>query len=74
MAPYERILFIYYSSALNTIVPSKLVTQLRTLGLNTFLCNLILDFLTSRSQVVSVGNILSATLTLNTGGPTGVCA
>jgi hypothetical protein len=30
-----RVLFIHYSSAFNTIVPSKLITQLRTLGLNT---------------------------------------
>jgi hypothetical protein len=40
-----RMLFIDYSSAFNTIVPSKLITKLRTLGLNTSLCNWILDFL-----------------------------
>ena len=40
-----RMLFIDYCSAFNTIVPSKLITKLRTLGLNTSLCNLILDFL-----------------------------
>jgi hypothetical protein len=39
-------LFINYSSAFNTIVPSMLVTKLGTLGLNTFICNWILDFLT----------------------------
>jgi hypothetical protein len=38
------------SSAFNTIVPSKLITKLRTLGLNTSLCNWILDFLTGRPQ------------------------
>ncbi|KAK6319802.1 hypothetical protein J4Q44_G00089090 [Coregonus suidteri] len=32
-------------------VPSKLITKLRTLGLNTSLCNWILDFLTGRPQV-----------------------
>ena len=32
---YERMLFIDYSSAFNNIVPSKLITMLRTLGLNT---------------------------------------
>ena len=37
-------LFIDYSSAFNTIVPYKLITKLRTLGLNTSLCNWILDF------------------------------
>ena len=35
---YVRILFIHYSSAFNTIVPSKLITKLRNLGLNTSLC------------------------------------
>ena len=42
-----RLLFIDYSSAFNTIVPSKLITKLRILGLNTSLCNWILDFLTA---------------------------
>lgn len=36
-----RMLFIDYSSVFNTTVPSKLVTKLRTLGLNTSLCNWI---------------------------------
>jgi hypothetical protein len=43
---YVRILLIDYSSAFNTIVPSKLITKFRTLGLNTSLCNWILDFMT----------------------------
>ena len=66
-----RMLFIDYSSAFNTIVPSKLITKLRSLELNTSLCNWILDFLTGRPQVVSVGNNTSATLILNTGAPQG---
>ena len=45
---YVRMLFIDYSSAFNTIVPSKLITKLRNLGLNTSLCNWILVFLTGR--------------------------
>jgi hypothetical protein len=68
---YVRMLFIDYSSAFNTIVVSKLITKLRTLGLNTSLCNWILDFLTGRLQVVRVGNNTSATLILNTGAPHG---
>ena len=32
---YVRILFIDYSSAFNTIVPSKLITKLKTLGRHT---------------------------------------
>jgi hypothetical protein len=43
---YVRMLFIDYSSAFNTILPTKLITKLRSLGLNTSLCNWILDFLT----------------------------
>ena len=62
-------LFIDNSSAFNTIVPSKFIAKLRTLGLNTFLCNGILDFLTGCPLVVRAGNNTSATLTLNTGAP-----
>jgi gmma-aminobutyric acid receptor subunit gamma/cGMP-dependent protein kinase 2 len=40
---YVRMLFIDYSSTFNTIVASKLITKLRTLGLNTSLRNWILD-------------------------------
>ena len=43
---YVIMLFIDYSSAFNTIVPSKIINKLRILGLNTSLCNWILDFLT----------------------------
>ena len=64
---YVRMLFIDYSSAFNTIVPTKLITKLRTLGLNTSLCNWILDFLTGRTQEVRVDNNTSATLIFNTG-------
>uniref|UniRef100_A0A4W5LD23 Reverse transcriptase domain-containing protein n=1 Tax=Hucho hucho TaxID=62062 RepID=A0A4W5LD23_9TELE len=63
---YVRMLFIDYSSAFNTIVPSKLITKLRILGLNTSLCNWILDF-----QVVRVGSNTSATLILDIGAPQG---
>ena len=68
---YVRILFIDYSSAFNTIFPSKLTTKIRNLGLNTSLCNWILDFLTCRPQVVRVGSNISATLILITGAPQG---
>ena len=49
--PYKRniyviMLFIDYSSAFNTILPSKLIPKLGTRGLNDSLCNWILDFLT----------------------------
>ena len=64
-------LVIDYSSAFNTIVPTNLITKLRTQGLNTSLCNWILEFLTGCPQVVRVGNNTSATLILNTGAPQG---
>jgi hypothetical protein len=44
-----------------------------TLGLNTSLCNWILDVLMGRPQMVRVSNNTSATLILNTGAPQG-CA
>ena len=46
---YVRMLFIDYSSAFNTIIPAKLIPKLTDLGLNSHLCNWILDFLTSRT-------------------------
>src|SRR4029434_7277635 len=42
---YARLLFIDFSSAFNTIIPSKLITKLSDLGINTSLSNWILDFL-----------------------------
>ena len=47
---YVRMLFIDYSSVFNTIVPSKLLTKLKTVGLNTSLSKWILDFLTVRTH------------------------
>ncbi len=41
---YVRLLFIDYSSAFNTIVPTKLAVKLSDLGLNTSLCDCIQDF------------------------------
>jgi hypothetical protein len=64
-------LFIDYSSVFNTIVPTKPITKLRILGLNSYLCNGILYFQTGCPQVVRVGSNTSATLILNTGVPQG---
>ncbi|KAK3558345.1 hypothetical protein QTP86_017245 [Hemibagrus guttatus] len=72
---YVRMLFIDFSSAFNTIIPQHLIEKLSLLGLNTSLCNWILDFLTDfltgRPQSVRIGNSLSSTTTLNTGAPLG---
>ncbi len=68
---YVRLLFIDYSSAFNTIVPTKLAVKLSDLGLNNSLCDWIQDFLTARPQVVKVGQFTSNSITLNVGAPQG---
>ncbi len=68
---YVRMLFIDFSSAFNTIIPQQLINKLNLLGLNTSLCNWILDFLTARPQSVRVGRNTSSTTTLSTGAPQG---
>ncbi|WP_368732376.1 reverse transcriptase domain-containing protein, partial [Chitinophaga agrisoli] len=64
-------LFVDYSSAFNTIIPSILTSKMEALGLGTSLCRWISDFLTDRPQVVRVGKHTSPTLTLSTGAPQG---
>ncbi len=66
---YVRLLFIDYSSAFNTIVPTKLAVKLSDLGLNTSLCDWIQDFLTGRPQGVKMGQFTSNSITLNVGAP-----
>ncbi|KAI5616377.1 gastrula zinc finger protein XlCGF28.1-like [Silurus asotus] len=68
---YVRMLFIDFSSAFNTIIPQHLIEKLSLLGLNTSLCNWILDFLTERPQSVRIRNSISSTTTLSTGAPQG---
>ena len=67
-------LFIDYSSAFNTIVPSKLIIKLEALGLNPALCNWVLDFLTCRIQVMKVSNNTSTLAEPQHRGPTRVRA
>ncbi|KAK1789906.1 hypothetical protein P4O66_002233 [Electrophorus voltai] len=68
---YVKMLFIDYSSAFNTIIPSLLTTKLEDLGLHTSLCDWLSNFLKDRPQLVRVGNCVSSTLTLTTGAPHG---
>ncbi|KAI5090163.1 gastrula zinc finger protein XlCGF28.1-like [Silurus meridionalis] len=68
---YVRMLFIDFSSAFNTIIPQHLIEKLNLLGLNTSLCNWILDFLNGRPQSVRIENSISSTTTLSTGAPQG---
>ncbi|KAK1802009.1 hypothetical protein P4O66_022242, partial [Electrophorus voltai] len=66
---YVKMLFVDYSSAFNTIIPSLFTTKLEDLGLHTSLCDWISYLLTDRPQSVRVGNCASSTLTLSTGTP-----
>ncbi len=68
---YARLLFIDYSSAFNTIIPSRLVQKLCDLNLHPSLCQWIHSFLTERPQVVRVDRHASSPLTLSTGSPQG---
>eukprot|EP00061_Rhincodon_typus_P011116 g35904.t1 len=51
---YVKLLLINYSSTFNTIIPSRLISKLRDLGLSSTLCNWILRFLTHRPQSVRI--------------------
>lgn len=66
-----RLLFINYSSAFNTIVPHRLFTKLRELGLKDRPCAWVLNFFTGRPQMVRVGGCISNSIILNTGAPQG---
>uniref|UniRef100_A0A3Q3G1R3 Reverse transcriptase domain-containing protein n=1 Tax=Labrus bergylta TaxID=56723 RepID=A0A3Q3G1R3_9LABR len=68
---YARMLFVDFSSAFNSVIPSKLNTKLGDLGFNSSLRHWIMDFLTNRPQYVRSGHTCSTTITLNTGVPQG---
>uniref|UniRef100_A0AAR2M507 Reverse transcriptase domain-containing protein n=1 Tax=Pygocentrus nattereri TaxID=42514 RepID=A0AAR2M507_PYGNA len=64
-------LFVDFSSAFNTVIPSKIITKLADLGISSLMCNWLLDFLTNRPQHVWLDNHCSSTITINTGVPQG---
>uniref|UniRef100_A0A3B5QGF3 Reverse transcriptase domain-containing protein n=1 Tax=Xiphophorus maculatus TaxID=8083 RepID=A0A3B5QGF3_XIPMA len=68
---YARLLFLDFSSAFNTVIPSQLITKLTDLGISPLMCNWLLDFLTSRPQHVRLDNHFSYTIIINTGVPQG---
>ena len=74
---HVRMLFIDFSSAFNTIIPSQLISKLgalmetKELDINPSVCNWLLDFLTNRPQSVRLDHLTSSTLSLNTGVPQG---
>ena len=68
---YARLLFIDFSSAFNTILPSRLVDKLSSIGIPHSTCLWIKDFLTGRTQRVRIGHNTSMDLNLSTGSPQG---
>ncbi|KAK3540975.1 hypothetical protein QTP86_007696 [Hemibagrus guttatus] len=68
---YVKMLFVDYSSAVNTIIPSILTTKLDILGLSPSLCRWISNFLMDRPQAVWVGKHVSPSLILSIGAPQG---
>ncbi len=54
-----------------TIRLYKLRSKLHNLGLNSTLCNWMVDFLTNRTQCVRIGGHTSSILFINTGVPQG---
>ncbi|KAI4874716.1 hypothetical protein NFI96_007695 [Prochilodus magdalenae] len=67
----SRMLFIDFSAAFNTVIPSKLISKLNHLGISTTLCNWISDFLTDRPRSIKLDNLSSSFISLNTGVPQG---
>ncbi|XP_017548883.2 uncharacterized protein LOC108425016 [Pygocentrus nattereri] len=66
---YIRMLFMDFSLACNTIILQHLIGKLSLLGLNTSLCNWVLDFLTKKPQLVRISINISGTTILSTGAP-----
>uniref|UniRef100_A0AAQ4Q691 Reverse transcriptase domain-containing protein n=1 Tax=Gasterosteus aculeatus aculeatus TaxID=481459 RepID=A0AAQ4Q691_GASAC len=68
---YARIMFVDFSSAFNTIIPSLLQDKLSQLHVPDSTCRWITDFLSDRKQHVKLGKHVSASRTISTGSPQG---
>ncbi len=68
---YVRIPFVDLSSAFNTITPDMLLPKLTRLSVLTSICQLVINFLTDRQQLVRLGKLTSNTCTISTGAPQG---
>ncbi len=68
---YVRILFVDFSSAFNTIIPSLLQPKLTQLSVPTSICQWITNFRTDRQQLVRLWKFSSSTRTISTGAPQG---
>ncbi|KAK3507898.1 hypothetical protein QTP70_002528 [Hemibagrus guttatus] len=68
---YVRLLFVDFSSAFNTIIPTLLQTKLTQLSVPSSICQWITSFLTDRHQLVKLGKFTSNSRTTSTGAPQG---
>ncbi|KAK3569652.1 hypothetical protein QTP86_002651 [Hemibagrus guttatus] len=68
---YVRLLFVDFSSAFNTIIPTLLQTKLTQLSVSSSICQWITSFLTDRHQLVKLGKFKSNSCTTSTGAPQG---
>ncbi|KAK3550022.1 hypothetical protein QTP86_018641 [Hemibagrus guttatus] len=66
---YVRLLFVDFSSAFNTIIPTLLQTELTQLSVPSSICQWITSFLTDRHQLVKLGKFMSNSRTTSTGAP-----
>ncbi|KAK3557578.1 hypothetical protein QTP70_030509 [Hemibagrus guttatus] len=68
---YVRLLFVDFSSAFNTIIPTLPQTKLTPLSVPSPICQWITSFLTDRHQLVKLGKFMSNSRTTSTGAPQG---
>ncbi|KAK3507530.1 hypothetical protein QTP70_028078, partial [Hemibagrus guttatus] len=68
---HVRLLFVDFSSAFNTIIPTVLQTKLTQLSVPSSICQWINSFLTNRHQLVKLGKFTSYSRTTSTGAPQG---
>ena len=68
---YARILYVDFSSAFNTMLPSVLIRKLTTMGVSPSLCAWISSYLRNRTQRVRFGRAHSDPITTNIGAPQG---
>ena len=68
---YARVLFVDFTSAFNTIVPSILLEKLESMNVPYYLQSLVKAFLVDRQQYVRIGNGKSSTLNCDIGCPQG---
>ena len=68
---FARVLFVDFTSAFNTIVPSILIDKLKSMSVPSYLLSVIKDFLVDRQQYVNIGNFKSSELSCDIGCPQG---